>query len=263
MNTLQLLLTKVPEGYAKSALKNISSFLLSHYPRPIQKIQLSGVLIKIVKDDVIDNKILAKEVSGYTTYYSLKKGDVVIDAGAYSGLFTIYASKKVGNNGKVLAYEPNPYNLVFLRKNIELNNIHNVTVIEKGLFDRKDKLPFDIQSVGSNIVSIHNAFYKRRTLNKIQVDTLDNEMKRLNVKKINFLKMDIEGAEINAVEGMEQTIKNNPNMHFAIASYHLVNGRMTKIFLEKFFKNKKLHVTTELNGQLTTYASLKPFSIKK
>ncbi|MEM3406001.1 MAG: FkbM family methyltransferase [Candidatus Pacearchaeota archaeon] len=61
----------------------------------------------------------------------LKKGDIVIDAGAYIGLFTLYASKKVGKNGLVIAYEPDPENYKNLLENIKLNKCKNVKLIKE------------------------------------------------------------------------------------------------------------------------------------
>jgi FkbM family methyltransferase len=196
-------------------------------------------------------------VSGYNTYYSLRKGDIVIDAGAYTGLYTVYAAKKVGSKGKVIAYEPDPYTMMMLKKNIKLNQLSNVTLVRKGLFDKNDSVPFDIQSVGSNIVTINTAFHNRKTINKVNVAPLDEEVVRLRLNTVDFIKMDIEGAEIEAMKGARTTIKKNKNISLAIASYHVVNGRKTYIFLEKFFKKLNMNTKTELNGQLTTYSSYK------
>lgn len=254
-NPLRKILRTLPEGYIKSIAKNISSFTMNRMPHKIDIITMDGEKILIYTDNVFANEQLANEVRGYTTYYALKKGDFVIDAGAYTGLFTLYASKKVGQKGKVIAFEPDPYNYIMLQRNLKLNKVKNVIVVKKGLFSKDDTVPFDIQSIGSNIVSINHAFHNRKTINKITVTALDDELDRLHIKKVDFVKMDIEGAEIEAMEGLKRTIKANKNIHFAIASYHIVNGKKTKFFLEKFFKQLKFHVKTEDHGQLTTYAS--------
>lgn len=252
--SLRKILQNIPEGYLKSIVKNISSFTMNRIPHAIEKVTIDGEEISIYTDGVFNNKLLSHEVGGYNSYYKLKKGNNVIDAGAYTGLFTLYAAKKVGNTGKVIAFEPDPYNNIMLRRNLKLNNVKNVVIVKKGLYSKDDVLPFDIQSIGSNIVSINHVFHNRKTINKITVTTLDKELERLHIKKINFVKMDIEGAEIEAMEGFKNTIKNNPNIQFAIASYHIVDGKKTKFFLEKFFTNLKFNVKTENNGQLTTYA---------
>jgi len=254
------MLRALPEGYLKSIVKNISSYSMNMMPRSVDSVMVNGISIKMHTDGVFDNKLLAKEVSGYNIYYSLQKGDTVIDAGAYTGLYTAYAAKKVGPKGKVIAYEPDPYNIIMLKKNIKLNKLSNVTIIQKGLFDKNASLPFDIQSIGSNIVTINHAFHNRKTLNKIDVAPLDKELMRLGHKIINFIKMDIEGAEIEAMKGAITTIKKNKIINLAIASYHVVNGEKTYIFLEEFFKKLNMNTKTEENGQLITYSGYKKLS---
>src|SRR5437879_4053080 len=61
----------------------------------------------------------------------LTDGDVVVDVGANVGFFTILASELVGASGRVIAFEPGQENLQRLSKNLELNESHNVTIIEK------------------------------------------------------------------------------------------------------------------------------------
>lgn len=252
---IRVLLTKLPEGYVKSFIKNFSSYAMNKLPHPIETLTIDGVKIRVYQDKVLDNNYQIKELQSYLKYYKINKGDVVLEAGAYTGLFTIYASKKVGRTGKVISFEPDPYNIIMLEKNLFLNNVKNVTIVKKGLYSKEDNLPFDIQSIGSNIVSLNTPFHNRKTINKIPVTTADLELKRLNVKKVNLVTMDIEGAEIEAMEGFKETIKKNRSIAFAIASYHIVDGKKTKFFLEKFFKSLKFNVKTEDHGQITTYAS--------
>lgn len=257
INPLRKILTKFPEGYLKSVAKNISSYVMNTIPQPVDHLTVDGIKVKVYKDNVFDNQLQMKEIESYIAYYKIKKGDHILEAGAYTGLFTIYASKKVGSQGKIISFEPDPYNYKMLKRNLALNKITNVTLIKKGLYSRDDELPFDIQSIGSNIVSLNTPFHDRKTINKISVTTADNELKKLKIKKIDLVTMDIEGAEIEAMEGFIETLKHNKGIMLAIASYHIVDGKKTKFFLEEFFKSLKFNVKTEDNGQLTTYASRK------
>jgi hypothetical protein len=60
---------------------------------------------------------------------------------------------------------------------------------------------------------------------EVEVDTLDNILKELEISKVDFIKMDIEGAEIEALKGMDGVLKGRTEL--AIAAYHIVNGRET------------------------------------
>lgn len=155
----------------------------------------------------------------YTKLYELKRGDTVVDAGAHIGVFTVLAAKSVGSDGKVIAIEPEKKNLGSLRKNIELNGLNNVTVVPAGLWDRRTRkrLYLSRSSVG------HSLVHGSDKPEEIEVDTLDNILKKLGVGKVDFIKMNIEGAEIQALRGMKKTLKSS-DVKLAIEAHHLVNG---------------------------------------
>lgn len=78
----------------------------------------------------------------------VKEGDVVIDLGANIGYFALLAAKLVGPTGKVFAFEPEPQNFSYLKKNVELNNYTNVMIEQKAVsnYNRRTKLficPYD------------------------------------------------------------------------------------------------------------------------
>jgi len=190
-----------------------------------------------------------REHDGYLKHYDLKKGDIVINAGAYHGYFAIYAAKKVGPTGHVYCYELEPNNLRLLRHNISLNNLDNVTVIPYGLWSKNTRLPLIPMGSGSTVAP-DSSWHRQLT----PVRTLDSESKRLNIKQINLIAMDIEGAEIEALHGAKQTIATSPDIHLAIASYHKISGLPSCHSVEKIFRSCNLHTFTDYPPHLTTYA---------
>ena len=135
-------------------------------------------------------------------------GDVVIDAGANIGIFTALASFMVGDSGMVLVVEPDPENVVVLRKNILINNLKNTILVEKALFQKSDET-MDLISNGtmSKIISGHNSDstmeFNRYSVKSI---TLDDLMTDLDITPT-VLKMDIEGAEKFALKEASRTLK--------------------------------------------------------
>jgi FkbM family methyltransferase len=253
-NYLEQKYRQLPHGYPKIIIKNILGFLIHNLTFQTEQLSFDGTNFLVYKTRLYNNQeLLSRDIKGYIHDYKLKRGDVVIDAGAYNGLFTIYAAIKVGSKGKVFAFEPDPFNSNLLKKNLMLNNLKNVKVIKKGLYNKEGVMKFDIQGLGSNIIT--NQEFP--TLNSIEVTTLDKELKKLKIKKVDFVKMDIEGAENEAVYGSLETIKNSNNIHFAIASYHIVDGKQTKYFITGFFKKLGFKVFTKNLGQQITYASRK------
>lgn len=132
------------------------------------------------------------------------RGDVVIDIGANFGWYTTLCAKLCGNKGEVHAFEPVPSTLEELRFNLKLNHFEdNVIVNEFALGDEQEK---------SQIYLFKGLPHSHASLSKlgrtdgraisIDVLTLDNYAKKnLNEKQVRFIKLDVEGAELNVLNG--------------------------------------------------------------
>ena len=179
----------------------------------------------------------------YEKRYRVQKGDIVVDAGACFCMNTLKFSKAAGKEGKVVSIEPNESNLIDIRRIIRLHRLKNVVVIPKALWNKKSEMNFYCHSsLGS-----HSLVDKRnvKEIEEIKVDTMDNILKDLKIDKVDFIKMDIEGAEIEALEGAKETLRNN-DVKLAIASYHKINGQptyktiipmMEKVGFKSYFEN--------------------------
>ena len=196
----------------------------------------------------------------YLKKYKIKENDIIIDAGAYIGGFALLAAM-MAPKGKIVAFEPNPAAADKLIENIELNNIKNIIVRRKGLWNEKTTLKFhqDLSptdsSSASSFILEDNPYITDKDENNtsVEVDTLDNELKKLGISKVDFIKMDIEGSEINAIKGAEETLKNH-DVNLAIASYHHFEGKPTHIQLEKELKRFGYDAQTIDSIHTTTYA---------
>lgn len=136
----------------------------------------------------------------------LNDGDTVIDAGANAGVFTVMASYLVGESGRIIAIEPDPENLATLKKNIEINGLKNVDIVEKALFSESNQV-IDLISNGtkSHVVTEdtdHENPFKIFTVNTI---TFDDLLLDLSISPA-FLKMDIEGSEKYALRCADHTM---------------------------------------------------------
>ncbi len=114
-------------------------------------------------------------------------GAVMIDAGANVGLFSVRASRWVGERGRVIAIEPDAGSCRLLTQNLARNSVHNVTVIQKALGD-EESTRADADG-GSR-----------------ETTTLDRIMDELNLSTVNALKMDIEGAEGRALRAASRCL---------------------------------------------------------
>jgi len=158
-------------------------------------------------------------IEDYTKYYQIKPDDVVVDAGAHVGHYTLQFSSAVGPNGRVITIEPDPQVLPILRDIIK--PLKNVTLVTLGLWSKTDVLRFGLtygsgRSAISKIIP-DDIVYPLYT--EIFVDTLDNIIEMQHLERVNFIKMDIECAELEALRGAVKTIEDfRPNL--AIAAYH-------------------------------------------
>lgn len=139
--------------------------------------------------------------------------DVVIDGGAFQGETAIWFSQKIGIGGKVYSFEIMESNIDIMKRNIQRNKLQNIIeVVEKGLFNKDDIINVVDKGAGSR-------YSKETGDNKAHVTSLDKFITLNNIKKVDFIKLDIEGAEIAALKGMKDTIKKfKPKL--AICVYH-------------------------------------------
>ena len=190
----------------------------------------------------------------YQHYYQVKADDVVLDAGANCGHLSIFFSKLVGEHGIVYAFEPDKFNIERINRNVELNKdlFQNIKIEELLLWNENKLVDFyEAGTVGSSAVWIPDS----EKCVKKEAIRIDDWVSKNNIKKLDFIKMDIEGAEIEALEGCIKTIENlKPN--FAIASYHYVNEEQTYIKVEEFFKQMNYpHKTVRFRkNEIITFA---------
>lgn len=190
---------------------------------------------------------------GYISSHKLKAGEIVIDCGADVGDFTMYASRVVGASGKVIAFEPDPIIYGRLKFNVELNKLNNVILIKKGVWSENTTLKFMSAKDKPRSFLFDEA---GEGIIEIPVVSIDSELKELKIGKVDFIKMDVEGAEIEAVKGAVRILANN-KVDLAIASYHMVNGEKTCFKLESAFSVIGYKAETAYPKHLTTYATNK------
>lgn len=195
--------------------------------------------------------LIYNETKDYDKYFSINKGDVVIDIGAHVGFFSVYASKKVGKTGMVISIEPSEQNLRFLKKNIEVNNLKNITVIESSVWNKTGiRTLYSMGEGWENPTLVPNKNYKDFDMIDVKVIKLDDLIS--NLSKVDFIKMDIEGAELEALKGADEMLKEF-HPYLAIASYHQRNGNPTYKVLPALLAKYGYKCKTRKFKEITTY----------
>lgn len=136
----------------------------------------------------------------------VKSDFIILDIGANIGMYSIFLSKLVGENGKVYAFEPDSQTASVLAENLSLNNCKNVEVFQIALSDINGRVSLEKSSeVGGDAFN----FIKKednKSSNSIESNRLDDFIVKNNIGKIDFVKIDIEGAELLCLKGAESML---------------------------------------------------------
>lgn len=139
----------------------------------------------------------------------LQVGDVVLDIGANIGLFSLLGAKVVGSQGKVFAFEPSQKTFDALNRNIQLNNFQNITPVKLALSDVNGVISLgDVENDAYNFIDI-KAKNNTPTTEQVPMLRLDDWVKTANIARVNFIKIDIEGAELLCFKGAAETLRHH------------------------------------------------------
>ncbi|SHJ85148.1 methyltransferase, FkbM family [Bradyrhizobium lablabi] len=151
----------------------------------------------------------------------LKPGDQVLDIGANRGSFALYASKRIGETGRVLCFEPNPACVAMLKKAVEQSAISNIEVFNLGLSDSSGVLSLTIPKINSGEATFGASQYSKDETYSVDVDVVRGDSIVSPVVS-HFIKIDVEGFEPRVLRGLAATIaRNRPLILTEMVSSHL------------------------------------------
>jgi FkbM family methyltransferase len=132
---------------------------------------------------------------------TVRAGDVVYDVGANAGFYTLLASVLVGEKGHVCAFEPLPGNLGNLRKHLEINHVKNCSLIDAAVSASDGEAMFD---PSTDRCTAHLSMSGSIPVRTVSLDAL---VSRNEIPPPNFMKIDIEGAEYDCLQGCAEIIR--------------------------------------------------------
>lgn len=212
--------------------------------------------------------VMTKHEDEILDHFVPAQGDTVVDIGAHMGRYTIVSSKRVGPSGKVIAIEAHPVNFKLLNRNIKLNRLTNVITINSAVYSKEMPLKLYLPDEEQGYTMHHSVMagylstkYKRDIVEQnyiqVQADTLDSLLQRAKVEKVDWIKIDVEGAEFEVLKGVGETLTENKDITLLIEihgkeTYELVLGFIRshgfRLEFEKTYDNGEKHVFATKSG---------------
>jgi len=192
-------------------------------------------------------------IAGYTQWYTPKPGDLVFDIGAHAGFTTCMFARMVVPGGHVVAFEPDQNSRTYLESNLREQQITNVTIVGKAIDARTGSAYFNADgTMGAGLVE-HSMYGD--TGRRVVVETLSLADACVTFGTPQFVKMDIEGAELAVIESAAEFLKAH-SIQLAFDSYHrLRDGRFTWMLLEPLLASLEYEVASSAEfGQMFTWA---------
>jgi FkbM family methyltransferase len=141
----------------------------------------------------------------------VSRGMTVIDLGANIGYYTLLASRLVGSEGRVFAFEPDLGAFKHLERNIARNRCSNVTAVNEAVADSMDAVSFVAAGPERGFVSD-----RRDSHVSVDSTSLDAFFERIGWPAVHLIKIDIEGSERRALSGMRELVRRNPTIQIIV-----------------------------------------------
>lgn len=189
--------------------------------------------------------------------WPLQPGMVVIDGGGCYGEFAMYAARQVGPTGRVLMLEPDVENVRRAEEVFAMQGGRpaNLEIVQAGLWKSAGTIRF-AAGLGemSYVLEEGQAVPAGAHVIEIPVESLQSLVEKFGLTRMDLVKLDIEGAEIEVVES-SAALMATMAPRFAIASYHLRDGKQTAELLEPMFRRMGYAAETGFPDHKTTWAA--------
>jgi FkbM family methyltransferase len=142
----------------------------------------------------------------------LEPGMTVLDIGAHHGFYSLLASRKVAPSGRVISFEPSPREREKLARHLAWNSSENVRVEETALGEADGPADFFVvarKETGCNSLRQPQTKHPTRRL-QVQVQRLDEYLRSRQMDRVDFIKLDVEGAELSVLQGAGEIFDRSP-----------------------------------------------------
>jgi FkbM family methyltransferase len=183
---------------------------------------------------------------GLAEAFTIKNGETFLDVGAYIGFGVVRMAREIGEQGRLLAVESDPDAFWLLRRNVEVNGISNVSLIQKAVGDQMGRQTlFKTERQANSIIPSMVASQQGV---EVDVTTVDDILRTHNIKSLDRLSLTINGAEVEAVNGMQETLVSSPRLRMSIAGWYKRDGRRICDIISPVLIQHGFHVAVGRDG---------------
>ncbi|HET9806514.1 MAG TPA: FkbM family methyltransferase, partial [Nitrososphaeraceae archaeon] len=215
-----------------------------------------------------DFAIMSRHEDEIIDHFNTKQGDIVVDVGAHMGKYTIIASKRVGANGKVIAIEAHSGNYEMLNHNIKLNGLTNVIPLNYAVYSKESKIKLYMPDEESGYTMHHSVMFNylsskyplqgkdNEKFIEVNANTLDNLLQKNGISQVNWIKIDVEGAEFEVLKGSANILSTSKDISLLIEIHNpgdtnhykqiidFLKPYNFKIEFEKIYESGERHMVT-------------------
>lgn len=186
---------------------------------------------------------------------TVKPNMTILDIGGNVGLMTLLFSKFLGNTGQVHTFEPEPRNFADLLENININQFKNITLNQLAVSDKDAKLKFYLSNsinAGTHSLVYNNDLSKEFL--EVTAIKADDYIRQNNIAKVDLIKIDVEGAELDVINGMDELLsRDTPILIVELISKHFKARGLSSVLFKKMMYDKYKYLPHLINndGSLT------------
>lgn len=189
-----------------------------------------------VRSNTVDGRTAYGVIAG-SAYnpagFEIDNADTVVDVGAHIGSFTVYSARRA-HPGSVFSLEPVEENSELLLRNIQANNLDNVVPVKKAMAGDTGKRSMYLSRSRNDGHSLYHASHCEERL--VETVTLEQFMANFSIGRIDFLKLDCEGAEYEIIMGCSDATLGR--IRKISMEYHVGPGLAGPVALKKFLDAK-------------------------
>lgn len=215
-----------------------------------------------VKESPWKNRVRAQLLdirNGLPRELMISRGDVVVQVGMWRERNLLRLSQCVGSTGRVVLIEADTRVTDKLRNYLSENNVHNVSIVNKGAFHKKGTVEFNLgASPGHNridgtgvemVVNVNQDVFEKKAT--IDVDTVDNIVAELGIERVDYVEITVNGVELEVLQGMKNTLKHAKRLFLAGYARDRASGDPTNQRTSQYLAQRGFRTTISRRTKAT------------